>query len=417
MLTGCRKPSYVRGAQQTASASVLVAEIGSLALEFTKLSELTKDLKYYDAVKRISDEFELSQDRTALPGMWPVVVDASAPNFYGHTTFTIGGMADSLYEYLPKLYLLLSGRLEQPKRMYAKFMETANAHVFWRALNPENQDIVIAGDVNANTTGGALDAKYKYRGQHLACFAGGMVGLASRVFNRPDDLKLATQITNGCIWAYNATQNKIMPEIFSFVPCGHASETSKCKWSDDKWREAIGERWGTLGRKEGKPKNKEQTDSGKKVSGKKGERDVPKDGGFDANNQATLDNQIDLAIAGERLVPGFVSVEDRRYILRPEAIESVFIMWRLTGDRTWQEIAWTLFERIDKLTRTKIAAASVRDVTASTKDGVEHMEMMESFWLAETLKYFALVFSDWDVVSLDEWVLNTEAHPLRRIGM
>lgn len=38
---------------------------------------------------------------------------------------------------------------------------------------------------------------------------------------------------------------------------------------------------------------------------------------------------------------------------------------------------------------------------------------MESFWLAETLKYFYLLFEDDpSVVNFDEWVLNTEAHPL-----
>ena len=38
---------------------------------------------------------------------------------------------------------------------------------------------------------------------------------------------------------------------------------------------------------------------------------------------------------------------------------------------------------------------------------------MESFWLAETLKYFYLLFEDPEVVSLDDYVLNTEAHPLK----
>jgi len=38
---------------------------------------------------------------------------------------------------------------------------------------------------------------------------------------------------------------------------------------------------------------------------------------------------------------------------------------------------------------------------------------MESFFLAETLKYLYLIFSDDDVLPLDEWVLNTEAHPLK----
>lgn len=40
---------------------------------------------------------------------------------------------------------------------------------------------------------------------------------------------------------------------------------------------------------------------------------------------------------------------------------------------------------------------------------------MQSFWLAETLKYLWLIFAPTDVISLDEWVLNTEAHPLKVI--
>lgn len=36
------------------------------------------------------------------------------------------------------------------------------------------------------------------------------------------------------------------------------------------------------------------------------------------------------------------------------------------------------------------------------------------FLLAETFKYLYLLFSPPNVISLDEYVLNTEAHPLRR---
>jgi hypothetical protein len=40
-------------------------------------------------------------------------------------------------------------------------------------------------------------------------------------------------------------------------------------------------------------------------------------------------------------------------------------------------------------------------------------DKMESFWLAETLKYFYLLFEDDpDVIPLDQYVFNTEAHPL-----
>lgn len=34
--------------------------------------------------------------------------------------------------------------------------------------------------------------------------------------------------------------------------------------------------------------------------------------------------------------------------------------------------------------------------------------------MAETLKYFYLVFSEPDLISLDEDVFNTQAHPFKR---
>lgn len=39
--------------------------------------------------------------------------------------------------------------------------------------------------------------------------------------------------------------------------------------------------------------------------------------------------------------------------------------------------------------------------------------MMQSFFLAETLKYLYLLFSPPSLISFDEWVFNTEAHPLK----
>jgi mannosyl-oligosaccharide alpha-1,2-mannosidase len=43
----------------------------------------------------------------------------------------------------------------------------------------------------------------------------------------------------------------------------------------------------------------------------------------------------------------------------------------------------------------------------------EKDNMMQSFFLAETFKYLYLLFSPPSVISFDEWVFNTEAHPLR----
>jgi hypothetical protein len=50
----------------------------------------------------------------------------------------------------------------------------------------------------------------------------------------------------------------------------------------------------------------------------------------------------------------------------------------------------------------------------ATSEHPKQVDSMESFWLAETLKYFYLIFSPPNVISLDDWVFNTEAHPFRR---
>jgi mannosyl-oligosaccharide alpha-1,2-mannosidase len=89
-------------------------------------------------------------------------------------------------------------------------------------------------------------------------------------------------------------------------------------------------------------------------------------------------------------------------VTRPEAIESVFILYRITGDKAYQDIAWEMFESIENATKTHIANSAVDDVTQVTPAKADRME---SFWLAETLKYFYLVFSEPDLISLDDYVL------------
>ena len=39
------------------------------------------------------------------------------------------------------------------------------------------------------------------------------------------------------------------------------------------------------------------------------------------------------------------------------------------------------------------------------------MDRMESFWIAETLKYAFLLQDPLHQISLDKFVMNTEAHP------
>jgi mannosyl-oligosaccharide alpha-1,2-mannosidase len=89
-------------------------------------------------------------------------------------------------------------------------------------------------------------------------------------------------------------------------------------------------------------------------------------------------------------------------LIRPEAIESVFILYRITGDTKYQDIAWAMFQSIRKHTKTKISFAAISDVTVDTPPKIDSCE---SFWMAETLKYFYLIFSEPDLISLDDYVL------------
>ncbi|SPO04289.1 related to class I alpha-mannosidase 1A [Cephalotrichum gorgonifer] len=131
----------------------------------------------------------------------------------------------------------------------------------------------------------------------------------------------------------------------------------------------------------------------------------------DPNKPLTHLEYVKQRIEHEKIPTGFVRISSKRYILRPEAIESVWYMYRITGDPIWQEKGWKMWQSVSKAVRTDVGASALDSVLEAEP---AQSDEMESFWVAETLKYFYLLFATPDVVSLDEWVLNTEAHPFRR---
>lgn len=101
--------------------------------------------------------------------------------------------------------------------------------------------------------------------------------------------------------------------------------------------------------------------------------------------------------------------QDKFNVQRPETVESIFILWRLTKNEIYREWGWRIFEAFRKHTRVEGGYTSVENVLL---DPPTLGDNMESFWLAETLKYIYLLFSPDDVLPLDKVVFNTEAHPL-----
>jgi Glycosyl hydrolase family 47 len=98
------------------------------------------------------------------------------------------------------------------------------------------------------------------------------------------------------------------------------------------------------------------------------------------------------------------------YPLRPEIIESAFYLHHFTNDPRYLEMGNTFFVNLVKYCRTPVAYAALKD--ARTK---QQADDMESFFLAETLKYLYLIYAPANTVDLSREVFNTEAHPLQKV--
>ncbi|KAF3696306.1 Endoplasmic reticulum mannosyl-oligosaccharide 1,2-alpha-mannosidase [Channa argus] len=103
---------------------------------------------------------------------------------------------------------------------------------------------------------------------------------------------------------------------------------------------------------------------------------------------------------------------DRHNLLRPETVESLFYLYRFTKDHKYQAWGWEILQSFNKYTKVSSGGyTSINNVRDPDYPGPR--DKMESFFLGETLKYLYLLFSDDpNLISLDQYVFNTEAHPL-----
>jgi mannosyl-oligosaccharide alpha-1,2-mannosidase len=290
-----------RDGTQVAGDSESAAAPTSLTLEFTRLAQLTGDARYFDAADRVVQFLVRTQNETLLPGLWPSMIDFQSGDAGIDGHFSLGADCDSLYEYLPKMYALLGGLDGVYETLYRRAMDVAVQNLLFRPMLPDGEDVLFAGE--ASVYAGDLDQLPQ--GQHLACFAGGMFGLGGKLFGIDDHVSIGNRLARGCAWAYRAFPTGVMPEKFAMIACD--SLNGLCPWDESRWES-------------------------------EGDEILPK---------------------------GFSGAEDPRYLLRPEAIESVFLLYRMTGDEDLQDIAWQMFESVVKATETEYANSEIEDVTAT----------------------------------------------------
>ncbi len=112
-------------------------------------------------------------------------------------------------------------------------------------------------------------------------------------------------------------------------------------------------------------------------------------------------------IEPEQIDYSTMTVKRKQYYLRPEIIESAYYLYHFTGDEKYRKMGEVLFKGLVEHCRTEAGYAYLEDVTTKEKaDG------MESFFLAETLKYLYLLLAPKDAFTFGDVIFNTEAHPI-----
>ncbi|XP_071800570.1 mannosyl-oligosaccharide 1,2-alpha-mannosidase IA-like [Asterias amurensis] len=293
--------------------SSILAEFGSMHLEFSYLSEITGDPVYRQKVDKIREKL----DSLSKPnGLYPNYLNPKTGK-WGQQHVSLGALGDSFYEYLLKSYIQSGLKDTRAKKMYFEAAEALERKL--KQTSPAG--LTYIGEWRANRVEKKMD--------HLSCFSGGMFGLGAQYSTQKDHyIELGEKLAETCHKAYDNTATKLGPEAFR----------------------------------------------------------------FEGRSEAVAMRQ-----------------NEKYYILRPETMESYFVMWRLTHDQKYREWGWEAVEALNKHCRVDSGFSGIRDVYANK---VSHDDVQQSFFLAETLKYLYLLFSNDDLIPLDQWVLNTEAHPL-----
>lgn len=98
-----------------------------------------------------------------------------------------------------------------------------------------------------------------------------------------------------------------------------------------------------------------------------------------------------------------------RYHLNPEIIESAYYLHSVTKDHRYLEMGKTFLESLIRYCRVEHGFTALENVETTKKK----MDLMDNYFLAETLKYLYLLFAPNDILDLTKVVFNTEAHPLQ----
>lgn len=109
----------------------------------------------------------------------------------------------------------------------------------------------------------------------------------------------------------------------------------------------------------------------------------------------------------ERFLLSSMSIHstERYYPLRPELIESCFLLYASTGDPLYLKMGEFVLYSLNNHSRVENGYASIRDVVKMEKE-----DYMQSYFLAETCKYLFLLFDEENALLGTNFIFSTEGH-------
>ena len=330
--------------------SSLWSEVLSCQLEYKYLAYLTGRTPYYTAVENVMEIMyatNLTHYGDLFPAMWSIdtglphsgmspSLDLLGVRTNGLTELvSVGAFADSAYEYMLKQWLL-SGRTDTKARDLCMSSALSNSSILTR--NPidlrsanaildrltyisPRRHLLYVTDAQVDSEG---DFSPSHTFEHLTCFLPAVLALgAATLPNMPPTHMWAAQgLAQTCWTLYADSPTGLSPDTVLFST-GSASN-NESEW-DGLWATHLAQ-WQQNGSR-GDPPGLQLAEPV-----------------LDAKQREYRPTRAD-------------------YLLRPEAVESFFLLWRTTGDVVWRERGWAVFTALMNETRVEDSGfASISDV-------------------------------------------------------
>lgn len=307
------------------------AETTTLQLEFKYLAKLTGEKDFWDKAEKV---MEVVDENAPEAGLVPIFISPATGEFQGNN-IRLGSRGDSYYEYLIKQYLQTNKQESLYLEMWDESLQGVRDHL---VTYTEPSRFTIIGERQSG-----IDGPLTPKMDHLVCFMPGTIALAvtgglteaeakkrkSWTKKNEADMQLARELMQTC-WG-----------MYKFMATGLAAEITYFNIADPPIPESA-------------------------------PHQAPAD--FDEDPEAEWRKDYD------------VHLQDVHNLQRPETVESLFYMWRITGEIKYREWGWEMFKSFMNYTAVPdgggfSSLSDANKIPPITRDN------MESFWLVSDVTY------------------------------